>query len=426
MLVLLALTLISVSFAGSPAEKSQPPRATADLFLAFQSGLGNTVRRKVLRKWLQPLLAPSSRIQTSYRIFSDAPLPDAERVENVVLPAGIHYQPAEWRSFLTRRLLFELSWADRHYNFRWLVRMDDDVFLCVPNFVSMLLEDLPRSGSHIVFGGSNIPEDKECEEAQKHPGRELQPIMCWLEYGFLELDECMLLFSSEFVVAMLAKVASAAACEPWNRELPLDYMRRLFVGDDSELEENLELGAPNTTSKGQRCSPNPWPPADTLGMHIGTHSLETAWGRTKFTGRWMNERESDALDATCIENDLIWIHNQDRKTSFQFAAERLKRAQEKEEGKDNEEEEEQQNEEEEEKGEDNEEEEEQHEEENLFEELDTNNDLKLSKEEITVYFEKQGQTLPDGLMGEEDKDSDGFISWEEFGGPKGEEKSLEL
>lgn len=63
---------------------------------------------------------------------------------------------------------------------------------------------------------------------------------------------------------------------------------------------------------------------------------------------------------------------------------------------------------------------------NLFEELDTDKDHKLTKEEITVYFEKQGQTLPDGLMDEEDKDKDGFISWEEFGGPKGEEPSQEL
>ena len=28
-------------------------------------------------------------------------------------------------------------------------------------------------------------------------------------------------------------------------------------------------------------------------------------------------------------------------------------------------------------------------------------------------------TLPDGLWEQEDKDSDGVITWEEFGGPKG-------
>ena len=53
--------------------------------------------------------------------------------------------------------------------------------------------------------------------------------------------------------------------------------------------------------------------------------------------------------------------------------------------------------------------------------LDTNGDGKLSVEEVSAYFESQGASLPDGLMEGEDKDKDGFISWEEFSGPKGKE-----
>lgn len=57
---------------------------------------------------------------------------------------------------------------------------------------------------------------------------------------------------------------------------------------------------------------------------------------------------------------------------------------------------------------------------NLFAELDTDLDKKLTREEILVYFKKQGQDeLPDGLFEGEDKDGDGFISFDEFGGPKG-------
>jgi hypothetical protein len=51
---------------------------------------------------------------------------------------------------------------------------------------------------------------------------------------------------------------------------------------------------------------------------------------------------------------------------------------------------------------------------NLFEELDVNTDCKLTAEEVLAHFKKHGQDeLPAGLMQNEDKNSDGFISWEE-------------
>jgi len=58
---------------------------------------------------------------------------------------------------------------------------------------------------------------------------------------------------------------------------------------------------------------------------------------------------------------------------------------------------------------------------NLFAELDTDGDAKLSKEEIGAYFKQHGQEMPDELWESEDKDKDNFISWEEFSGPKGKE-----
>mmetsp|Transcript_24979 Transcript_24979/g.48793 ORF Transcript_24979/g.48793 Transcript_24979/m.48793 type:complete len:209 (+) Transcript_24979:55-681(+) len=64
---------------------------------------------------------------------------------------------------------------------------------------------------------------------------------------------------------------------------------------------------------------------------------------------------------------------------------------------------------------------------NLFEELDTDTDGKLSKAEVLVYFEKYGDgKIPEGMWEHEDADSDGFISWEEFSGPKGESAKDEL
>eukprot|EP00536_Pseudo-nitzschia_multiseries_P012490 jgi/Psemu1/208799/e_gw1.479.9.1 len=57
---------------------------------------------------------------------------------------------------------------------------------------------------------------------------------------------------------------------------------------------------------------------------------------------------------------------------------------------------------------------------NLFKDIDTDMDLKLSKEEVEAFFQAtKGISTPDGLWASEDKDGDGVISWDEFAGPKG-------
>jgi len=57
---------------------------------------------------------------------------------------------------------------------------------------------------------------------------------------------------------------------------------------------------------------------------------------------------------------------------------------------------------------------------NVFVEIDTNADGKIDKSEVEAYFKNMGQdTVPPELWENEDKDGDGFISWEEFSGPKG-------
>jgi len=64
---------------------------------------------------------------------------------------------------------------------------------------------------------------------------------------------------------------------------------------------------------------------------------------------------------------------------------------------------------------------------NLFKDLDTDNDNRLTKEEVLAHFARQDSAmkeLPTGLWDSEDKDKDGFISWEEFTGPKGSKDEL--
>ena len=56
---------------------------------------------------------------------------------------------------------------------------------------------------------------------------------------------------------------------------------------------------------------------------------------------------------------------------------------------------------------------------NIFKDIDANHNHELTKDEIDAYFDNQGKRAPAGLWDVEDKDADGKITWEEFGGPKG-------
>jgi len=58
---------------------------------------------------------------------------------------------------------------------------------------------------------------------------------------------------------------------------------------------------------------------------------------------------------------------------------------------------------------------------NLFKQIDTDGDGKISKDEVDAYFKQQGMDeVPPELWEKEDADKDGHISWEEFSGPKGD------
>jgi len=56
-----------------------------------------------------------------------------------------------------------------------------------------------------------------------------------------------------------------------------------------------------------------------------------------------------------------------------------------------------------------------------FADMDTDEDAKVSREEFEAFFQKRlSKSAPAGLFEREDKDKDGFISWQEFGGKKSE------
>merc|ERR1712165_258289 len=54
---------------------------------------------------------------------------------------------------------------------------------------------------------------------------------------------------------------------------------------------------------------------------------------------------------------------------------------------------------------------------NVFKEIDTNTDMQVSREELNDYLNKQIEEI----ISHDDKDKDGYISHEEFSGPKHDE-----
>ena len=56
---------------------------------------------------------------------------------------------------------------------------------------------------------------------------------------------------------------------------------------------------------------------------------------------------------------------------------------------------------------------------NVFAEIDANGDNELTPEEMQAWFSAQGAEVPEGLWETEDKNNDGIVTFEEFGGPKG-------
>lgn len=61
---------------------------------------------------------------------------------------------------------------------------------------------------------------------------------------------------------------------------------------------------------------------------------------------------------------------------------------------------------------------------NVFDFIDKDKNKYLDKEEVDAFFSKRGTKTPPELWDEEDKDKDGRISWNEFSGPKGEDKPI--
>ena len=62
---------------------------------------------------------------------------------------------------------------------------------------------------------------------------------------------------------------------------------------------------------------------------------------------------------------------------------------------------------------------------NEFIKIDTNEDGMISKDEAMRHFEMLGMPFNDAVWEGDDKNADGYISWDEFSGPKGEEVWVE-
>ena len=116
----------------------------------------------------------------------------------------------------TRRWLFKLYWATVRYDVKWIVRANDDGFLCVPNIMSML-ELLPVVGSQIVFSMfvTSKTDARTCFANHVATlGKEVHPLSCWgkgwlgTKDGSYGSDGNFKLLSGEFFSATLEKATS--------------------------------------------------------------------------------------------------------------------------------------------------------------------------------------------------------------------------
>jgi Ca2+-binding EF-hand superfamily protein len=58
---------------------------------------------------------------------------------------------------------------------------------------------------------------------------------------------------------------------------------------------------------------------------------------------------------------------------------------------------------------------------NYFKDIDTNNDLKVTREEMDTWYMKSFQKkMPEKIWTKHDLDKDGHITWHEFPGPRGD------
>ena len=62
---------------------------------------------------------------------------------------------------------------------------------------------------------------------------------------------------------------------------------------------------------------------------------------------------------------------------------------------------------------------------NVFAEMDKDNSNTITPEEMQAWFAEQSAEIPEGLWETEDKDGDGIITFDEFGGPKGLPQDIE-
>jgi hypothetical protein len=65
---------------------------------------------------------------------------------------------------------------------------------------------------------------------------------------------------------------------------------------------------------------------------------------------------------------------------------------------------------------------------NFFKDMDSNKDGRVTHDEMALWFQHQHPRkrgiMPQGLWERQDRNMDGFVTWDEFKGPKGEHSEL--
>jgi len=263
------------------------PQNYVDLIVAVDSASARINQRIMTRKWFANLSSPF--MSAALFFFCDQQLQDALPSEQVLQP--LDNRGGGVTSMWAKRWIFDVSWAAMHYQFKWLIRADDDGILCNGAFVQ-LLNILPPDGPVVAL--SALSEDQNGADIRIREG-----MATLSEESF---EENWMLLSESFVGGLLRKVKSSFAYTPTPNENVAQWFDRLFAQHSDELNATVaNIGVHSFVDGGDDKGRRPAKMVFPGGRSVWDTNLEGSL--------FHNVHRFDEFQRICETSSIIWFHH---------------------------------------------------------------------------------------------------------------------